>query len=352
MRSAEALRPAALPAPYVSPVAGPSSPQSQQNEDDTENSSSSPGVKNERLRLKYRGRRCPRWRLRGGDASSASSTKPRGGRRSSSRELMYDDDGGAPFEKVADTKDGIAVWSRAVPGSNAKEVLAECVFKKTPVASFWRAVCDVARYQEFVPFVKRSFVCKDTRGAPSFGSSGAVWVYNVVKAPVVGPRDFVIKIESSRGADGSMASTWHVPDDGVGPAATAGHVRLLTNGGGWEVKDVGGGDTAVRYRVLTDPGTALPGFLVDLANQSSVPDVMRAFNARAMCGIYEREDAEAASGGGGGGGNWLLDGSGVAKELEELLAWGDFGRITTSLSARLRKMANAWEKRGGNDTRR
>ena len=265
---------------------------------------------------------------------------------------MYDDDGGAPFEKVADTKDGIAVWSRAAPGSNAKEVLAECVFKKTPVASFWRAVCDVERYQEFVPFVKRSVVCKDTRSA-SFGSSGAVWVYNVVKAPVVGPRDFVIKIESSRLADGSMASTWHVPDDGVGPAATAGHVRLLTNGGGWEIKDVGGGDTAVRYRVLTDPGSALPGFLVDLANQSSVPDVMRAFNTRAMCGIYEREDAEAASAsGGGGGGNWLLDGSGVAKELEELLAWGDFGRITTSLSARLRKMANAWETRGGNDTRR
>ena len=78
---------------------------------------------------------------------------------------MYDDDGGAPFEKVADTKDGIAVWSRAAPGSNAKEVLAECVFKKTPVASFWRAVCDVERYQEFVPFVKRSFVCKDTRSA-------------------------------------------------------------------------------------------------------------------------------------------------------------------------------------------
>ena len=73
MRSAEASRPAALPATYGNPVVAPSSPQAQQNEDETENSSSSPGVKNERLRLKYRGRRCPRWRLRGGDASSASS---------------------------------------------------------------------------------------------------------------------------------------------------------------------------------------------------------------------------------------------------------------------------------------
>ena len=60
-----------------------------------------------------------------------------------------------------------------------------------------------------------------------------MWVYNVVKAPVVGPRDFVIKIESApRGADGSMTCAWHVPDDGVGPAALSGHVRLLKNSGG------------------------------------------------------------------------------------------------------------------------
>ena len=38
---------------------------------------------------------------------------------------------------------------------------------------------------------------------------------------------------------------------------------------------------------------------------------------------------------------------GVAKELEELLRSGDFGRITTSLSARLRKMATALDARGG-----
>lgn len=278
--------------------------------------------------------------------------------RSSRKELMYDDDGSAPFERCANTKDGIAVWMRAVPGSNAKEVLAEATFAKTPARAFWRAVCDVERYQEFVPFVKRSFVCKDAR---SSAGGGSVWVYNVVKAPVVGPRDFVIKIESTpRGADGSMTCAWHVPDDGVGPAALSGHVRLLKNSGGWELREAnGGGGVAVRYRVLTDPGTALPGFLVDLANQSSVPDVMRAFNARATSGVYEREDAAAAAAAGSGSGfagagrflAGLVGGEeatrGVAKELEELLWSGDFGRITTSLSARLRKMATALDARGG-----
>ena len=332
MRAAEASRPAALPA--STPNAAPNAPAA-----DEDIASGA----NDRLRLKYRGRRCPRWRLRGGDASTGAKSKA----RSSRKELMYDDDGGAPFERCANTKDGVAVWMRAVPGSNAKEVLAEATFAKTPAHLFWRAVCDVERYQEFVPFVKRSFVCKDAR---SSAGSGSVWVYNVVKAPVVGPRDFVIKIESApaRGADGSMTCAWHVPDDGVGPAALSGHVRLLKNSGGWELRETANGKgVAVRYRVLTDPGTALPGFLVDLANQSSVPDVMRAFNARATSGVYEREDA--AREGGSGSSRFLagLVNGGVAKELEELLQWGDFGRITTSLSARLRKMATALDARGG-----
>ena len=163
MRAAEASRPAALPA--STPNAAPNAPAA-----DEDIASGA----NDRLRLKYRGRRCPRWRLRGGDASTGAKSKA----RSSRKELMYDDDGGAPFERCANTKDGVAVWMRAVPGSNAKEVLAEATFAKTPAHLFWRAVCDVERYQEFVPFVKRSFVCKDAR---SSAGSGSVWVYNVVR---------------------------------------------------------------------------------------------------------------------------------------------------------------------------
>jgi hypothetical protein len=39
----------------------------------------------------------------------------------------------------------------------------------------------------------------------------------------------------------------------------------------------------------------MAGWLVDMANQSSVPDVIRAFHERANSGIYEREDAERAA---------------------------------------------------------
>ena len=97
---------------------------------------------------------------------------------------------------------------------------------------------------------------------------------------------------------------------------------------------------------------------MDLANQSSVPDVMRAFNARATSGVYEREDAAAAAArtSAGSGSSRFLAGlvsGGVAKELEELLRSGDFGRITTSLSARLRRWRPRWTRvhRGARDAR-
>ena len=44
-----------------------------------------------------------------------------------------------------------------------------------------------------------------------------------------------------------------------------------------------------------DPGAALPGWLVDVANKTSVPDVLRAFAKRAVDGTYERDDAEEAA---------------------------------------------------------
>ena len=60
-----------------------------------------------------------------------------------------------------------------------------------------------------------------------------------------------------------------------------GTIRLIQNKGSWELKEAAGGEgTALRYRILTDPGAALPGWLIDIANQSSVPDVLRAFHKR------------------------------------------------------------------------
>ena len=124
---------------------------------------------NTSIRRSYRCGRCPRWRVRPDpDAASSRSRRPKGGRRPAT--LLYDSDGGAPFERAAETRDGITVWMRASPdpACAVKEVLAEARFGDVPVAAFWRAVGDVHRYDEFVPFVKRSDVIRtcDRLGAP------------------------------------------------------------------------------------------------------------------------------------------------------------------------------------------
>ena len=122
-------------------------------------------------------------------------------------------------------------------------------------------------------------------------------MYNRVKLPFVSARDYSIKIVSSTrahthaGSDETcvFVSTW-TEDTSVGPAPKKGVVRLRRNRGSWRVADAADGGVAVTYRALADPGPGVPGWLVDVANKRSVPDVLRAFERRARSGVYEAED--------------------------------------------------------------
>ena len=278
------------------------------------------------MRGEYRGRRCPRWRLR--DASSGRPRPERGagGSRSTRRAktLLVDADGGEPFEKTHETDDGIVVWMRASNDAScaAKEVMAVATFRDCTAARFRRAVLDAERYAEFVPFVQTSFAvavertpnvkietnanandANDAHDANADANAGVhpdvVWVYNRVKLPFVSARDYSIKIVSSTrahthaGYDDTcvFVSTW-TEDTSVGPAPKKGVVRLRRNRGSWRVADAadGKGGVAVTYRALADPGPGVPGWLVDVANKRSVPDVLRAFERRARSGVYEAED--------------------------------------------------------------
>ena len=86
------------------------------------------------------------------------------------------------------------------------------------------------------------------------------WVYNLVKLPLASARDYTIKIESKPAKSNNQPhlSSWTI-DNAPGPPAKRGMIRLVQNKGSWELKvAAGGAGTAVRYRLLTDPGAALP----------------------------------------------------------------------------------------------
>ena len=268
------------------------------------------------MRRAYRGRRCPRWRMRDESGRPRRSTggSPKSPRRA--KTLLVDADGGEPFEKVNETKDGIVVWMRASDDvcCAAKEVMAVATFRNCTARQFCRAVRDVERYAEFVPFVQTSFAVERAPGSEldSQGdderASDVVWAYNRVKLPVASARDYCVKIVSSpnrfpepKKADASdvssaalsgvrpFVSTWEV-DERVGPEPRRDAVRLRVNRGSWRVADAARGGCAVTYRVLSDPGASTPGWLIDVANKKSVPEVLRAFERRAKSGVYEAED--------------------------------------------------------------
>lgn len=278
------------------------------------------------MRGEYRGRRCPRWRMRDATSGRPRPERGAGGSRSTRRAktLLVDADGGEPFEKTHETDDGIVVWMRASDDAScaAKEVMAVATFRDCTAARFRRAVLDAERYAEFVPFVQTSFAvpvertsldvkietnanANDANDASADANADAnagvhpdvVWVYNRVKLPFVSARDYSIKIVSSTrahthaGSDETcvFVSTW-TEDTSVGPAPKKGVVRLRRNRGSWRVADAADGGVAVTYRALADPGPGVPGWLVDVANKRSVPDVLRAFEKRARSGVYEAED--------------------------------------------------------------
>ena len=169
--------------------------------------SESVAEKNKAMKSQYRSKRCPRWRLRKDPAA----------RRGRPKALLYDGTG-PPYEKAVETRDGIVVWTRASPGVPVKEVLAEITFHKTPREKLWRAISDVDRYGEFVPFVRKCEVVKrDAKYS---------WVYNVVKPPVASPRDYTIKIESTPAKSNNQphVSSWTI-DNEPGP-----RVRTQVNG--------------------------------------------------------------------------------------------------------------------------
>jgi len=215
------------------------------------------------------------------------------------------------FKKQTTTKDGIEVWTREddTRENPIKEIRATVTYEDVSPLNFWRAVADLDEYANFVPYVGKHKVLK-TRGKLTDGSA-TFYVYGVVTAPVVKNRDYTIRIETKNNRKKGFESRWTLDTENVGPKPKKGVVRLLANDGGWTIqpskKNRYGSLTAngvsVTYEILTDPGSNIPGWLIDKVNRASVPDVLRAMRKRALSGesshiLPDREERSKMAAGG------------------------------------------------------
>ena len=174
------------------------------------------------------------------------------------------------WEQVA-SSDGIAVFARTREGSAIAEVKAEAVVDAPPEA-VWAVVRDYEAQTRTMPYTEAARVL-----AREAGDKVTV-LYTVIKAPLADRRDLTVRITDEsqwQGGQGFLKARWTAVE--AGPAPVDGIVRVRLNDGYWLLRPrEGGARTQVTYYLYTDPGGSVPRWIVNQANRSSLPEVLRA----------------------------------------------------------------------------
>ena len=127
-----------------------------------------------------------------------------------------------------------------------REILATCTFENVERGALWAAICDIERYDEFVPYVRRSTVLA-RRGTRT-------WNHAEIRAPVAGDRAYTIVIDDHSRANVN-AGAWRTTKEMEPRRLKPGARRMRANCGSWELRDgASGAGVRVRYTLITDPG--------------------------------------------------------------------------------------------------
>jgi hypothetical protein len=177
----------------------------------------------------------------------------------------------------------IVIKNRAVPGTSVKEIWAEGDMN-APVADIQDTLMHPERFRSFMPYLK------DSREISKKLEDGSVYVYTLIDLPVVGKRDYVVRVwlrESVKpDGSGSFRNEWKAEPDYLPQRSNITRVRLNT--GGWTVTPKGDGTSHVVYQFTIDPGGWVPSFAVNLGNEKGVGETFRAVEKEAMRRKEER----------------------------------------------------------------
>lgn len=184
-----------------------------------------------------------------------------------------------PWEEVADEND-VKVWTRDVPNSSILEIKAVTITRATP-ERIWAVLQDVAAYPQFMPYVQ------DTRIISTF--AGGHYEYQFIDPPIVDERDYTLRIDYQVNANsGVRTRTWRAQND-KGPKKREDAVRVEVNRGSWTLEPLPKGRTRVTYYLFTDPGGSIPNWIANMANTTSVPELLAAVSNRSVNPAWTRD---------------------------------------------------------------
>jgi hypothetical protein len=178
-----------------------------------------------------------------------------------------------PYE----TDDSIFVSSRDVPGSNVLEFRAACLVDAPPDAVF-RAAMRRNTYKHTSKYLVEYRVIKTPQAS--------VWyVYQRLSIPFLDDRDYTLRYEAMHDSlEGSSSIIWTIAND-KGPPPEKGVVRIgVSRGAIAMIPEEQSARTRLIYTMYADPGGSVPGWLVNIGNQSTVPDLLRAIRNASITG--------------------------------------------------------------------
>ncbi len=176
-----------------------------------------------------------------------------------------------PYE----TDDSIAVYSREVPESGILELRAVCVVDVSPGIVF-RAAMRRDTYRHTSKYVVDYRIIRTDQ-------SNVWYTYQRLAIPLFRDRDYTLRYEARQDSlHGHYSLIWTIAND-RGPPPDENVVRIEVSRGALEmIPKEEGTKTQLVCTIYADPGGSIPGWLANIGNRSTVPDLLRAIRDKSM----------------------------------------------------------------------
>lgn len=168
-------------------------------------------------------------------------------------------------------KDTTVIFTK--DAGSSREIMAFTAIKARPEAVF-NVICDFGHYSEFMPYVEESRVLRQI-------SPHELITYQRIAPPFVSERDYPTRMKITRDVSASLFTIeWRGSPDSLPEIDDV--IRISLNQGSWHIEpaDADRQQTRLTYRVLVDPGGAIPAFVANLSGTVAVPGLLEAVRKR------------------------------------------------------------------------
>jgi hypothetical protein len=173
------------------------------------------------------------------------------------------------------TDDSITVCSRTVPESGILELRAECIVN-VPSGIVFRTAMRRDTYQHTSKYVVDYRIIQTD-------SSNVWYTYQRLAIPIFQDRDYTLRYEAMLDSiRGDYSLVWTIANE-KGPPPRENVVRVQASRGALEMVPVEAGTkTRLTCTIYADPGGSIPGWLANIGNRSTVPNLLRAIRDKSM----------------------------------------------------------------------